>query len=128
MDLALLNHASWILHWRLEGCDGWPEGNWIDAIQVEGEATWSGIRALGDECSIAGLARWSDREARRQWVEPFLGTVRLRPGRRGLASYEFHFADATKELGLVRSAHDSVHDWGPAPPRAWRFSFAWRRP
>jgi hypothetical protein len=106
----LASAAAALLETSVIGDDRWSKFLWIDDILVDR------MDRIGrDTVRISGLVIIGDE--RRQWVEPFLGTLTASQTDRRLAGYRLRFGDAS--VGFLKVEYDARR------PDSWPDTAEW---
>lgn len=103
---------EWFLNGLLRDHPGWTRHRYVDGLLPDSVTVTSPLTV-----QIRALMIWG--KGRNQWVEPFLGTVRVAAAADRVDSYEFSFGDAAQGLGRVPFR---PHRRRPADPARWLFT------
>ena len=112
---AVCSTLARILGQLLQGNEKWSVYYWVDAILPISTTADSG------ELKIYGLMIWGQSKQTQQWVEPFLGSVRLsETGNRVIC--RLMCGDAARGLGRLPYGKSNTRA-GLRLPEEWLFSF-----
>jgi hypothetical protein len=105
-----------LLSRSLSETEKWDSYFWVDAILP----TCAAVSGPG-EVSVLGYMIWARYKQNEEWIEPFLGQVRVDEGANELLAYRLLCADAACGLGKVR--YGTRHRAGHSLPEEWMFVF-----
>ena len=103
---------EWFLNGLLREHPGWTRHRYVDGLLPDSVAVTSPVGL-----DVRAMMIWG--KGRSQWVEPFLGAIRVATGADRVESYEFSFGDADQGLGRVPFR---PHRRRPADPARWLFT------
>jgi hypothetical protein len=108
----ICGQLEWFLNGLLRGHEGWTRHRYVDGLIPDSVAVTSPVAI-----EIRAIMIWG--KGRAQWVEPFLGVVRISPAADRIESYELAFGDAEQGLGRVPFR---PHRRRPVDPARWLFT------
>ncbi|MFI6763865.1 hypothetical protein ACIBF5_32570 [Micromonospora sp. NPDC050417] len=103
---------EWFLNGLLREHPGWTRHRYVDGLLPDTVTVTSPV-AL----EIRAMMIWG--KGRSQWIEPFLGALRVAATADKIESYEFSFGDAGQGLGRTQFRPRRRR---PADPAQWLFT------
>jgi len=100
---------------QLQGHESWSQYYWVDDILPTSATASSG------ELTVCGLMIWGQRKQSKQWIEPFLATLRRSSAGSQTLAYQIVCGDAGRGLGTT--SYGTRRRVTEKLPQDWLFSF-----